>query len=369
MAVFSVTALLATGQLYGVIPLFGSMEAGWRVGQGALTWMVSVFGFGYMAGFLLFGPLSDRLGRRRVVVWGVAATAATTAAVAAAPNLGAGLALRAVQGLTTGAFPPVAMAYVSERIEPRRRLVTLTAMTTGFLSSAVLGQLAAQGLAATVGWPAFFLLGAAAFAAAAAALHRVMLPDPPAGGRSPLDAYRAMPALLRSPGLRPLYLATPTVLGAFVAIFTGLQLAGVTGLLGLRAGALPVILAVPFLTPRLARVPAPYRVGAALTLAAAAVALAGLLRPGTAGLAVLIMALTAGVAVAASGMVDTVGGRAGQARGPAISLFTAVLFLGASLGPQLAGALTGRGLPALAGVLAGLLLLGALLVVSTARRT
>ncbi|REE99530.1 MFS transporter [Thermomonospora umbrina] len=365
-AVLSFTALLATGQLYGVIPLFAAMEDDWGAGRTTLTWMVSVFGFGYVAGFLLFGPLSDRFGRRRVVVWGVAATTLTTALVATAPSLGSGLALRALQGLTIGAFPPVAMAYVGERVEPRRRLVTLTAMTTGFLSAAVLGQLAAQGLAATVGWRAFFLFGAVAFAVAAVALHRVMLPDPPVGGRSPLDAYRAMPALLVSPRLRRLYLATLTVLGSFVAVFTGLELSGVDGLLGLRAAALPVILAIPFLTPRLARLPGPHRVGAALALAAGAVALAGLLEPGTAVLAVLLIALTGGIAIAAPGLVDTVGTRAGDARGPAISLFTAVLFLGASIGPQIAGPLTSHGFAPLAYVLAGLLLSGSLLAASTA---
>lgn len=367
VTVLAGTALLATGQLYGMLPLLGAAASGWGVVPASLTWLVSVFGFGYAAGFLLFGPLSDRVGRRRVIVGGVAATAVTTALVAAAPSAGAALVLRVLQGLTIGAFPPVAMSYIAERVEPHRRLVTVTAMTTGFLAAAVVGQLAAQGLAAVLGWRSFFAAGGVAFAAAAVLLRWVLLPDRPSTGRSPLAAYRAMPPLLRAPGLRLLFLAVPAVLGSFVAVYTGLQLTGTAGLLGLRASALPVILAIPFLTPRLARIPGPARVSLALGGSALGVASIGLLEPGTIGLALLLMLVTAGTCVAAPGLIDTIGSRAGAARAPAISLFSALLFAGAGLGPQLAGALTGQGLRALALVLAALLA-GAAALAAASRR-
>ena len=361
------TALLATAQLYGLIPIMSDIAADWHAKPAQLTWLISVFGFGYAAGFLLFGPLSDRLGRRRVMVAGVAATAVTTALVAASPGTAVGLALRVLQGLTIGAFPPVAMAYVGERIAPERRLVTMTAMTTGFLSAAVLGQLAAQGLAAAFGWRSFFVAGAFAFAGAAVLLRWALLPDEAPKSGSPLDAYRAMLPLLRSRELRLLFLAVPTVLGSFVAIYTGLQLTGTTGLLGLRASALPVILAIPFLTPRLSRVPGPVRVAVALGVSAAGIGLTGLLAPGTVVLALLLMLVTAGTAIAAPGLIDTIGSRAGAARAPAVSLFSALLFVGASLGPQLAGALTGGGLAPLAYVLSALLAVGAFLALASRR--
>ncbi|MFG1999895.1 MFS transporter [Spirillospora sp. NPDC048911] len=366
LVVFSITAMLATGQLYGLIPLVNAIAADWQTTPTAVTWLMTVYGFGYAAGFLLFGPLSDRYGRRRVIVTGVAATAVTTLLVATAPGLGAAVALRIVQGMTMGAFPPVAMAYVGERIEPRRRLVTVTMMTTGFLAAAVVGQLAAQWLAG-FGWRLFFVAGAAAFTVAAAALRWAMLPDGPVSDASPLDAYRIMPSLLRSPGLRLLYAAVPTVLTAFVAIYTGLQLTGISGLLGLRASALPVILAIPFLTPQLARIPGPRRAAVALAMAAAGTALIGLLTPSTVGLALLLMLVTAGIAVAAPSLVDTIGSRAGTARGPAISLFTALLFAGASLGPQVAGLLADHGIAPLAFALTGMLTVGAALTLAARR--
>jgi hypothetical protein len=200
------------------------------------------------------------------------------------------------------------------------------------------------------------------FAVAAPALRAVLLPDVPRPGASPAAAYRAMPRLLAAPGLRTLYLAVPVLLGSFVAIYTGLQLTGTGGLLGLRASALPVILAIPFATPRLARLDPIARTTGALLLAAAGTALIGLLAPGTAVLALLLMAVTAGVGVTAPGMIDLIGSRAGAHRAPAISLYTALMFVGASAGPQLAAALAGRGLAVIAFALAALLAVAAGLV-------
>nr|BFE78030.1 hypothetical protein GCM10020093_006310 [Planobispora longispora] len=105
VSVFVLTAVLASGQLYMVIPLLDAMAAGWGVPADGLTWLVTAFGAGYAAGFLLFGPLSDRYGRRRLLSYGLPIAAAATALVAASPDLGTAIALRAVQGVAVATFP------------------------------------------------------------------------------------------------------------------------------------------------------------------------------------------------------------------------------------------------------------------------
>ncbi|RKN44871.1 MFS transporter [Streptomyces hoynatensis] len=373
LAVFALTALLATGQLYGAIPLLAGMGRAWHAPQSAMTWFASAFGFGYATGFLLFGPLSDRFGRRRVIVSGTAATALTTALVATAPGLPAGIALRVLQGLTTAAFAPAAFSYIAERIEPRRRALVLSGVISAFLASAVAGQLSAQTVAGHYGWRAVFLVFAAAFALASALLARVMLADPPPAATAALSrAYRSMPRLLVSRRLLPLYAVTPVILGSFVALYTGLQLSGAAGdagaLLALRAAALPAILALPLLAPVLRRFSGLARTGGALALAAVAALLIAALEPGTVGLALLLNAFVAGSGLAASGMVETIGGRAGEDRVTAVSVYTFVLFLGGSLGPQAASALTGAGIAPLAAALAGLLAAAAAGVAALGRR-
>ncbi|RJL31818.1 MFS transporter [Bailinhaonella thermotolerans] len=368
--------MLLTGQLYAVIPMFGSLAREWAVAPSAPAWLATAFSTGYAAGFLLFGPVSDRYGRRRVIVAGLAATAVTTALVAAAPGLGVAIGLRVLQGVTAAAFPPAAFAYVAERFDPDRRAPALAALTSAYLASAVVAQVAAQGVLAVAGWRVFFLASAAGFALLALAVRRVLLPDAPAenAAGSPFAVYRAVPGLLRTPGLPPLYLATTTLLTGFVGVYTGLQLAGWAPgpLLALRATALPAIVAVPLLMPWLARVPAPRRAGLGLLLAAAAAgltALTVLTSSNVVGLALALALFSGAIAATAPAMVETVGRWAGAARGTGVSLFTFMLFAGAALGPQLAGGLAAAG--GFAVVLAAVALVqaaGAAIVLVAARR-
>lgn len=118
LPVFVVSALLATGQMYIPIPLFSAMKSEWHVGSGVMTWIISAFAFGYAGGFVLFGPLSDRFGHRRVLFTGMLTAAVVTLLTGMAFSASVEIPLRVVQGLVVGSIPPALMAYVAIRIAP-----------------------------------------------------------------------------------------------------------------------------------------------------------------------------------------------------------------------------------------------------------
>lgn len=95
---FTLGAVLVSGQLYMVIPLLHDMATGWGSTTGALAWLVTAFAIGYGVGFLLFGPLSDRFGRRRLLMVGMPLAALTTALVAVSPGAEMAIVLRGLQG-------------------------------------------------------------------------------------------------------------------------------------------------------------------------------------------------------------------------------------------------------------------------------
>src|SRR5699024_1018364 len=64
--------------------------------------------------------------RRRIGVAGLVAAAVTTGIVALAPTFPVLLASRALQGCAAAFFPPVALAYLTERITPAQRTMALT---------------------------------------------------------------------------------------------------------------------------------------------------------------------------------------------------------------------------------------------------
>ncbi|MEU0566822.1 MFS transporter [Nonomuraea sp. NPDC005983] len=302
--------MLVSGQLYVVIPLLHDMATGWGTSAGGLTWLVTAFGIGYGIGFLVFGPLSDRLGRRRLLMLGLPLAAVTTALVAASPGPEVAFALRALQGLAVATFPPAGMAYLAERLEPRRRVVAIAAVTGAFLASAVLLQVASQLLVDAIGWRGLFLLSAAGFALAALGLRAVMLPDlPRAATGSLLSAYRSVPALLFDRVLLLRYAAT--------------------------------IVLIPLLMPWLGRIPATTRVVSLLSLGALALAVIGFADATALGLALLLAVYVAAITGGLPSLNESVSSRAGQARGTALALFSFALAVGGSVGPQVAAAFGG----------------------------
>ncbi|MGW5687770.1 MFS transporter [Nonomuraea sp. NPDC003754] len=344
------------------------MAAGRHTNPNALTWLVTAFAAGYGLGFLLFGPLSDQYGRRRLLLLGMPIAAAATALVAASPNPAVAIALRFVQGVAVATFPPAGMAYLGESVEPRRRVVAISAITGAFLASAVLLQVGGQLVVGALGWRGLFLLPAVGLAAAALALRAVMIPDAPRRSAVSLaSAYRVVPSLLANPALALRYAAVLVLLGGFVAVYTGLQLSGIVTssgeLLGLRASGLPSILLVPLLTPWLARLGAPVRAAAFLLLGAAVLVVTGATVPGAVGLAVLLALYVAAITAGLPALNESIAALAEGSRGTALALFSFFLAVGSSLGPLAAASFTGFNL--LMYGLAGAMVVAALAVLAS----
>lgn len=368
VATICAVGILVVGQLYVVLPVLGDMAAEWGTSRAAATWTTTAFGLAYGAGFLITGPLSDRWGRRPVIVGGLAATALSTLVVIAAPSLGAGLATRVVQGLTASFFAPAAFAYLAERIAPERRVFALTCLTSSFLGAGVIAQVFAQLVDDAFGWQAVFVVGAAGFAASALLSRSVLEPGRPAGGTASVGpVFTAFAALLRAPRLALLYGSCLAVLGSFVGIYTGVQLAppdGVgtssTALLALRAAAIPAMIAIPLLASRLATINPEVRLVTALTVAGLTAATTAVPFGGI-WVGAWLFVFVAAIAVAAPAAVQAIAAQAGEARGAATALYTFALFLGASAGPQLANLVAGSGFTAVALAIAALGFSGAAL--------
>lgn len=366
----SVAALVVVGQLYATVPLIDDLAAAFATPPGAAAWASTAFGLAYAAGMLVAGAISDAVGRRRVAVAGLLAGAGGALLVCASPSFALLLVTRAVQGAAAAFFPPVALAYLTERIAPHRRSVALTTVISAFLAAAILAPLTAQALAALGGWRTWFYASTVGLVVLAAVLWRVMLPDArsgrgDSGSRGVTTQLAGLPGLLRQPRLVGLYLGTLSVMFTFVGITTLAQLAG-PGTAGhpavmqvVRAATLPACAIVPLCAPLLARFSGPRRLVAAMTLTVlAAVATATATGPLT--LVVTLGALTVGVAATAPALVETIGQASPpEQRGAATALYGFALFVGASLAAPAATAVAGLLYPIAAAGLATIAALGA----------
>lgn len=170
------------------------------MGQAQLTLTALLLAFGLSQ--LIWGPLSDRFGRKPILLWGMAAYTLASVACALAPSMAWLIAGRTVQGIAMGAGVMAARAVVRDLFQPLQGATVMSQGLTGLgiiaCACAPLGGMLTDWL----GWR-IALLMLAVFGAATLALlfwrfeETLARPDPHALSAGPL--VRANLDILRHP--------------------------------------------------------------------------------------------------------------------------------------------------------------------------
>jgi AAHS family 4-hydroxybenzoate transporter-like MFS transporter len=134
----------------------------WGLTKAALGPVFSAGLFGLMIGALIFGPLADRIGRRKIIIFSTLAFGIGTFATAFVADVNALLAIRFLTGLGLGGAMPNAVAMTSEFSPHRRRATMVMIMFCGFSVGAALGGFLAAALIPQFGWRSVFVVGGAA---------------------------------------------------------------------------------------------------------------------------------------------------------------------------------------------------------------
>jgi AAHS family 4-hydroxybenzoate transporter-like MFS transporter len=134
----------------------------WHIGKEALGPVFSAGLFGLMIGALLFGPLADRIGRKKIIVLSTLAFGIGTLVTSLVNDVSVLLAIRFLTGLGLGGAMPNTVALTSEFSPHRRRATMVMVMFVGFSIGAALGGLLAAALIPQFGWRSVFVVGGAA---------------------------------------------------------------------------------------------------------------------------------------------------------------------------------------------------------------
>src|SRR5882757_4491241 len=134
----------------------------WSLTKGALGPVFSAGLFGLMIGALVFGPLADRVGRKKIIILSTLAFGLGTLITAFVQDVNTLLAIRFLTGLGLGGAMPNAIAMTSEFNPRRRRATMVMIMFCGFSVGAALGGLLAAALIPQFGWRSVFVVGGAA---------------------------------------------------------------------------------------------------------------------------------------------------------------------------------------------------------------
>jgi MFS transporter, DHA1 family, multidrug resistance protein len=140
------------------LPSLPSLTQAFSVSASAAQTTLTSFMFGFSIGMLLYGPLSDSLGRRPVLLGGIIMYVLSTIACAVSFSIGSLVVFRFVQALGAGAASVLARAIARDAHEPAEaaRVMSMMAIVTSvgpLLAPLIGGQLLLIG-----GWRVVFIV-------------------------------------------------------------------------------------------------------------------------------------------------------------------------------------------------------------------
>nr|MBF0684904.1 MFS transporter [Pseudomonas sp.] len=330
--------------------LLPELATTFQVSTGTAAGAVSFFVIAYGVLQLVYGPLGDRYGKQRVIACAVIASVLINLALMLAPSMSAIIVLRGVAGAAAAGIIPLCIALIGDCVPYGKRQEVLARFMSATIMGMILGQWVGGVFADLLNWQSTFLVLAGLFAVSAVFLLRSLPARAVHPPRQSSYGYLTQVAgILRIAWARSI-LMVALIEGAFVfsaIVFIPTYLHERFGLPLSAAGAVVAIYGAG---------------GLAYTFCARAM----LARVGESGLAWIggvLMAL--GFAMLAFGahwvwalpacfvsglgfymMHNTLQANATQmapaARGTAVSLFAASLFLGQSLGIGVVSAVVDR---------------------------
>jgi Major Facilitator Superfamily len=229
-------------------PLYGVYQAQWRFSATTLTAVFGVYALALLATLLVFGAVSDYLGRRRVIAVALVAGAGACGLFLAAHGVGLLFAARALQGAAVGTATSAGGAALID-LQPegsgRGPVVTSAASLLGLAAGGLGTSALVQYAPAPTRLVWWLLLGASAVAAVAV----LAIPETAAGRPGVLVSLRprvavprqarrafavALPCMIAAPALNGFYLSlgpalAAQVLGSPNLLWGGLVIFLVTG--------------------------------------------------------------------------------------------------------------------------------------------
>ncbi|WP_248352369.1 MFS transporter [Anaeromyxobacter oryzae] len=335
--------IAAYSDMYLTQPVLPVISREFGVGPARAGLTVSFVVLGIAAASTFYGPLSDALGRRRVMAGATGLLSLATLACAFAPSFPALLGLRALQGVLVPGMTAVSVAYAGDRF----RAADLPRVVAGIIAASVVGGLVGRTVSGAItahrGWRASFVAFAVLTALAAVTLARGLsaAAAPERGGW--IAAYRGMLRHLRAPRLVGAYLVGCCLFFGWIGIFTYLpyHLSGPPWHLGTGAvSAVYLVYAAGVLASPIAgrlagRIPPPTLIAAGLVVEA--LGMAATLVPGlpfvVTGLVVLVLGTFTAQAIAPAFVNMT----AREAKGGASALYLTFYYVGGTLGAWLPG--------------------------------
>ena len=150
------TGLVVLCSLYVTIPLLSVFASTYDLSASQAAWAGSTFSFSFAVGCLFFGAISDRYGKKKVMVIGLFCLSIVTFIIGLTNSFNQLLILRGIQGATAATFSPVALTYIGLMFPDKKKVTTIGIISSGFLMAGIVGQLISTLIESTSNWNMVF---------------------------------------------------------------------------------------------------------------------------------------------------------------------------------------------------------------------
>jgi predicted MFS family arabinose efflux permease len=190
-----------------IAPLLPTIADAFHTSVSSAGILITAYMLPYSFFQLFYGPLSDRVGKVKVVAFAMVLFSIGTALCGASSSLGIVTLLRFLTGIAAAAIFPLTLAYVGDTVPYAQRQATIAVLMSSSAAATAFSTSVGGLIAAVVSWRLVFpIFGVASGVVAVALLFllkeeiRVPLPDP---RPRPRDTYLAA---IRAPRMLPLLL-------------------------------------------------------------------------------------------------------------------------------------------------------------------
>ncbi|MFT6916030.1 MAG: YNFM family putative membrane transporter [Motiliproteus sp.] len=153
-------SFIVFANLYITQPLFPLLRELFELSALQATWSLSLAMLTLGISLLVYGPLSDSLGRRRIMLLTLAGASLLTLLVPLVDNYAGFLVLRMLQGFLLGGVPAIAIAYMGDEFERPALLLAVGLYISANSLGGISGRLLGGGMTDLAGWhSAFYLVG------------------------------------------------------------------------------------------------------------------------------------------------------------------------------------------------------------------
>ncbi|NMM45092.1 multidrug effflux MFS transporter [Rhodospirillaceae bacterium KN72] len=220
-----ITALVAMGvasmALY--VPSLPAIQADFGVEPADTQLTLTLFFLGFSTAQLLFGPLSDRFGRRPIILIGLVLYSAISLACAFAPGIEALQIGRFLQGFAACVGPVVGRAVVRDKFDGPKAITAFAVVGTALAIVPAVAPMLGGFLQAHIGWRANFVFLTLASLILLATTYLKLtesVPEKNLDALKPRRLVRIYGGLLSSPFFMGQALASSLAFAGFFAYFT-----------------------------------------------------------------------------------------------------------------------------------------------------